>query len=1132
MSLGWRLRAIAVRLVFAVEGQAISIHFRSGDGPGSSVSARSSCSLAVPAPGGRASSRRSECAPRTQGLSDEGWGSAFSFICGAVYFMECGTAQHWLNCAGRASRGHFAVQPPATAISEKLLSGAGGWQAMKAARELVQAARVSAASYEPPLLVGQVREGQKSYRAGLRIRSASDIENICTCRDSRQWGKVCAHSLAVGLAWLAPVPVEKPVVPNDNRMSSEARFALLGEPGTHPITLYFILPPHFRSAWAKQQIMICVEAEFGDRRLMLDALPRGQRFGCADFDLDAINSLGTDAAGVNILSAAAFLDWLPAVRGHPRLSFGKSLPVHVSAERFRPRIVIRRAGDSFEFSAQLANNELPLVVGNRAWLLRDGDFLDIGSDLPPRLTKILKDPLLLKSERADEFFSLELPLFREVAAVELSAGIVLPTIEQAQTMFSLTIEGSLQRLSANLRCSYGERPSFPPVSDPANRFVFRDPKEADRLLVRNLTAEKEAVEGLERAGFTRAGDAFEIRDPRRVVRFFAFDFPALPPDWKIAVTPRLEKASHELEPVTPAIEIVRSGEDWFEFKYSVATAAGDGIPLGEVQRLLRSGQNQMRLTNGKTAVLNPDALDDFEQVLRDADPRQSQPGIYRLKRIQAGYLTNTAEEIGAKLVGATAVLRSGKAPEVIGQLGALGRQLRDYQLTGVSWLAALAGQKLGGILADEMGLGKTVQTLAFLRLQRGHGPALIVCPTSLVSNWQREAERFTPELSVMVIDGPDRPEKIARLPEYDLALTSYGLLRRDVELYAGLSLDTVVLDEAQHIKNPETQNAQAAFSLQARQRFVLTGTPMENSVRDLWSLMNFVAPDYLGSRRDFRERYEKPLATQPEPVLQRRLARRLRPFLLRRRKADVARELPAKIEQVVPCELGPMQRATYDALLREIKQGIGLDGASDGATRMKMLTGLLRLRQVCCDLRLLNLPPNEQTDASAKLDLLDELLEEIIDGGHRVLIFSQFVKMLDLLKERLIAREIAHCYLAGLTKHRQQEVDRFQNDATIPVFLISLKAGGVGLNLSAADTVIHFDPWWNAAVEAQATDRAHRIGQTRVVTSYKLIARDTVEEKILNLQKRKRELASAMLESEEPLMSGLTTQDLAELLER
>ncbi len=350
---------------------------------------------------------------------------------------------------------------------------------------------------------------------------------------------------------------------------------------------------------------------------------------------------------------------------------------------------------------------------------------------------------------------------------------------------------------------------------------------------------------------------------------------------------------------------------------------------------MRSGQTQTRLTNGKIAVLNPDALDDFEQVLRDADPRQTQPGVYRLNRIQAGYLTNTAEEIGARLVGAAQTLRgSGEATDMVKRLGTLGQQLRDYQLNGVSWLSALAEQNLGGILADEMGLGKTVQTLAFLRLHRGTRSGL-----DCVSDFApRELAARGGTLHTGFESSSDRRiessgKNRGDLAEHDLALTSYGLLRRDIEFYAGHSLAAVVLDEAQHIKNPETQNAQAAFSLRARHRFVLTGTPMENSVRDLWSLMNFVVPGYLGSRSDFRERYEKPLtegraSARPVLALQRRLARRLRPFLLRRRKSDVARELPEKIEQVLPCELGPTQRATYNALLREIQQGIGKSGAS------------------------------------------------------------------------------------------------------------------------------------------------------------------------------------------------------------
>ena len=367
-------------------------------------------------------------------------------------------------------------------------------------------------------------------------------------------------------------------------------------------------------------------------------------------------------------------------------------------------------------------------------------------------------------------------------------------------------------------------------------------------------------------------------------------------------------------------------------------------------------------------------------------------------------------------------------------------------------------------------------------------------------------------------------------PRSDLVLTSYALLQRDSDKYREIRFSTVVLDEAQHIKNPDTQNAEAAFGLRAEHRFALTGTPIENSVRDLWSIMNFALPGYLGSRAEFRERYELPLSRGPAPDVQRRLARRMRPFLLRRKKSDVAKELPEKLEQQVVCDLTAPQRAAYDGLLREVQSGVAAEQGNTGAARMKMLLGLLRLRQVCCDLRLLGGEGAKVETQSAKLALLDELLEEAIDGGHRVLVFSQFVSMLALIRERLEAKSIRFSYLDGSTKERQAVVDQFQNDDAIPVFLMSLKAGGVGLNLSAADTVIHFDPWWNYAAEAQATDRAHRIGQTRVVSAYKLIARDTVEEKILKLQARKRSASEGVIGSEEPLMSGLTTADLEELL--
>ncbi len=465
-------------------------------------------------------------------------------------------------------------------------------------------------------------------------------------------------------------------------------------------------------------------------------------------------------------------------------------------------------------------------------------------------------------------------------------------------------------------------------------------------------------------------------------------------------------------------------------------------------------------------------------------------------------------------------------------------------------------------------------------------PKLVVCPTSLVHNWVAEAAKFTPQLKVLALHGPERHERFAGIPQADLVVTSYALIRRDAERYAGIEFDTVILDEAQHIKNRQTQNAQAVKVVRARHRLVLTGTPMENSVLDLWSIFDFLMPGYLGSAQDFRERYEVPITREKNPDAQTRLSRRLRPFLLRRLKREVAADLPAKLEQVSYCELTDDQRAVYQQVIeasrKEVLDAVGAQALA--RSRMVVLNALLRLRQVCCDLRLLGLAetaeaapastgegrvemecwsngvlgsptvptshysntpslqhpitptlqhpitPSLQSPSSGKLDVFGELLEEVIDGGHRALVFSQFTRMLALLKETLTAQGIEFCYLDGSTADRAQVVERFQKTPTIPVFLISLKAGGVGLNLTGADTVIHFDPWWNPAVETQATDRAHRIGQTRVVTSYKLIARDTIEEKILQLQQRKRETIAATLGGEEQLAEALSWEEIQALL--
>jgi superfamily II DNA or RNA helicase len=1040
-------------------------------------------------------------------------------------------------------------------ITEKLLLNAGGWQAMKPARELLKSGRVSEAKYEPPLLSGYVREGAKNYRSGLRIKSALDVENLCSCWQSRSAGKICAHSVAVGLGYLNPpaAAATAPIEPATPEAPAGPRFVAIESANAALATLHVILPPNFPGSWQRGQIMIVVEAEVSRNRTLVSALPKSKTFAAEEADLVLVEALrGVPAifeSGMATLSRDGFLRLLPALQNHPRVTFGKATGVTISSAAVRPELVVESRddggiavkanlqgkGSGIDHEHEHEENALLLWNATEAWMLRNNEFVRYGEGLPAGSTHLIERPLLLEGDRALHFLAFDLPRLRGAFDVRAGEGVRLPEIATALPAFELRLAGTLNSVTGELMCTYGDRAQIKALANAQDQFVFRDPQNADRVLMRNPDAENAAVTWLEQIGFARTdAGGFVLHGQPNVVRFFATDYPRLQRDWKVSLTAQVEKWTGEIERVTPKLEIVSSGQDWFEVRYSLTTPGGEVFSNADIQRLLRSGQSQTRLKNGHLAVIDTAGLEDFEQVIRDCDPAQTQPGLYRISRAHAAYVEETARELGSAVADRRAALKkfiTGRdaSPDVKGKLGTLAEILREYQLAGFEWLTRLAANNLGGILADEMGLGKTVQTLAFLRAHQGDGPALVVCPTSLVTNWENEARKFTPELKTLVLEGAARAARFKSIAGVDIVITSYALLRRDIDTLRDFNFSTAVLDEAQHIKNPETQNAQAAYALRATHRFVLTGTPMENSVRDLWSIMNFALPGYLGNHADFRERYELPIARGSAPDVQRRLSRRLQPFLLRRRKRDVAKDLPEKIEQVVLSSLTSPQRSAYDALLREIQQGLGSSGknVNAGAQRMKMLTGLLRLRQVCCDLRLVGIDKEEN---SAKLDLLDELLEEAIDGEHRVLVFSQFVSMLHFIRERLEKLEIPFCYLDGSTKKRQEIVDRFQSDTAIPVFLISLKAGGVGLNLSAADTVIHFDPWWNPAVEAQATDRAHRIGQTRVVTAYKLITRDTVEEKILKLQEKKRAAIDAAIDSEEPLMTGLTTEELEELL--
>lgn len=464
-------------------------------------------------------------------------------------------------------------------------------------------------------------------------------------------------------------------------------------------------------------------------------------------------------------------------------------------------------------------------------------------------------------------------------------------------------------------------------------------------------------------------------------------------------------------------------------------------------------------------------------------------------------------------------------------------ELRPYQLEGLRWMQTLRELGVGGILGDDMGLGKTLQTLAHLLAEKQAGrldcPALVVMPTSLIPNWQDEARRFAPTLRVLTLHGLGRQKKFALLAEYDLLLTTYALLPRDIEHLARQPLHILILDEAQNIKNAASKAAQAAAQLQARQRLCLSGTPMENNLSELWSLFHFLMPGWLGSAREFARTYRTPIERHGDPVRLQHLNERIRPFLLRRHKEEVASELPPKNEIVRWVELSPAQRDLYEtvrlAMDRKVREEIDRHGLAH--SQIIVLEALLKLRLVCCDLRLVKDDHNRAPRGghSGKLDSLLDMLQELLAEGRRVLIFSQFTSMLALIEHSLQQRGIEYVQMTGDTRDRRTPVQRFQQ-GEVPVFLISLKAGGTGLNLTAADTVIHYDPWWNPAVENQATDRAYRIGQDKPVFVYKLIARGTVEEKIQQLQARKAELATSVLQGTGTADWALEERDIEALL--
>ena len=665
------------------------------------------------------------------------------------------------------------------------------------------------------------------------------------------------------------------------------------------------------------------------------------------------------------------------------------------------------------------------------------------------------------------------------------------------------------------------------------------------LLERDKRAEKTVLELLASRGFEPApatpGASLRLRDPDQLWDFWREGVDALPADWKLFLAPAFLRARSQAGLLDIEIDAGKEGESWFDLDIRFLSQGGRRLTWNEVSAASAGGR-QTFLVDG-TLLHIPAELRHMMELIRreasaDSDSRLrfhkfSAPALAnalagRLSRLRADWVT-----LGRRLTAPITLDETMFSED-------LGRILRGYQKEGVMWLRLLEESGFHGILADEMGLGKTVQALALLawrkRTQRSRHPSLVICPSSLMENWRNETLRFVPDVRPLLIWGLQRDALFRKIRGHDLIITSYALMRRDAKRYRRLKFDYVILDEAQHIKNPQTVNARNCKQLQAAHRLILTGTPMENAARELWSLFDFILPGYLRTRPEFSRRYEtSPSGSSLEDQAREELAARIRPFLLRRRKADVCQELPPKLEQAVFCEMDERQARLYSAFLLAGRQALA-EAREVGwrQRRFHVLALLTRLRQVCCHPMLLPpalREPDHAKIASAKTDLLQEMLLENIDSGHRVIIFSQFVAFLKLFEHWLEKQKIRYEYLDGSTTERQSRVDRFNRDDTIPVFLLSLRAGGTGLNLTGADTVIHYDQWWNPMVEDQATDRTHRIGQTRQVTSVKLMVRSSVEEKVHQLQQRKRQLFNQLMMGVPTRTGELTIDDVAFLLE-
>ena len=749
----------------------------------------------------------------------------------------------------------------------------------------------------------------------------------------------------------------------------------------------------------------------------------------------------------------------------------------------------------------------------------------------------------LKDAEGGKFIYEELPKLREAIDVEISETISKLFLEQRppKKIVTLGIDYD-QSLKASLEFEYdGVRVPFSKTAD-KTPYVTVKSKENDMVywVKRNIKHEFEAYQMLLACRFVPMQTNNLALEKENAIDFYNYYMNKAGDGWVFEEKDDISffKLIDEPFRMCAKIDFSEDSKDSFEIQL-YGQVGEDVINFDEIYETIQNNEKYSRVRSLGFVEYPAEDIYAMMRSFNSFDAYRNDENKFLVKTYRAG-LVQELQTRGFELVLSDefkkfwSQISSFSTEEDLTLPKGVNAELREYQMKGFSWLWFMYKYGLNGILADDMGLGKTLQALSLIQKAKeedGSMPVLVVCPTSVVFNWESEIQKFTPELTCLKLAGVDRKNLFDKIPEYDIVITSYALIRRDIEALKDIKFRYVILDESQNIKNAMSQTAQSVKMLNADHKLALSGTPIENRLEELWSVFDFLMPGFLFNVAEFNFRYVNPIMERQDKTVEKRLKMQIYPFILRRMKRDVAKDLPDKVENIAYCEMTPEQKDFYldvlDSTKEELFKSIEQNGLEK--SRMSIFSALLRLRQICCHPRLYDKDMVKGDILSGKFEHLKGMLEQIISEGHRVLLFSQFVDMLDIIKGWLERSGIPYEYLTGKTKDRQGAVERFNSTPSIPIFLISLKAGGTGLNLTGADYVIHYDPWWNPAVEDQATDRAYRIGQTKKVFVYRIITKNTVEEKIQKLKSIKRNLVDSVISVDRNITKSLTIDDIKEI---